>query len=146
MFCTFIAWSLINHHGLPYWGAFFLTLAIAFFGGVGVHRRRDPAARARGPEITVVMATIALLVILNGLAGWIWAPEVKFFASPFPLEVLHIGGVAMNVAGPRRDRRVARRASLIVFAFFRFTRLGLADARVRGRAGDEPAARHPRRR
>jgi len=32
MFCTFIAWSLITHHGLPYWGAFFLTLLIAFVG------------------------------------------------------------------------------------------------------------------
>ena len=38
MFCTYIAWSLITHHGLPYWVAFFLTLVIAFLGGVGIHR------------------------------------------------------------------------------------------------------------
>src|SRR5919201_118039 len=32
MFSTFIAWSLI-HHGLSYWEAFFLTLAISFADG-----------------------------------------------------------------------------------------------------------------
>ena len=37
MFSTFIAWSLINHHGLPYWVAFFLTLLIAFLGGAAIH-------------------------------------------------------------------------------------------------------------
>jgi branched-chain amino acid transport system permease protein len=123
MFCTFIAWSLINHHGLPYWGAFFLTLLIAFLGGAAVH---EVVIRPleRGSELTVVMATIALLVILNGLAGWIWAPEVKFFQNPFPLKVLHVGGVVVNV----QDLGVIGVSLVcvaVVFVFFRFTRLGL---------------------
>ena len=37
MFSTFIAWQLI-HWGLPYWAAFFLTIAISFAGGVLVER------------------------------------------------------------------------------------------------------------
>ena len=37
MFSTFIAWSLVNH-GLSYWAAFFLTVAISFAGGVAVER------------------------------------------------------------------------------------------------------------
>jgi len=37
MFSTFIAWSLV-HHGLSYWGAFFLTVALSFLGGVAVER------------------------------------------------------------------------------------------------------------
>src|SRR4029450_8892226 len=46
MFSTFIAWSLV-HHGFSYWGAFFLTLAISFAGGVAVCRRvRRPVERA----------------------------------------------------------------------------------------------------
>jgi hypothetical protein len=43
------------------------------------------------------MATIALLIILNGLAGWIWAPEVSSRKSPFPLKTVHVGDVVMNV-------------------------------------------------
>ena len=123
MFCTFVAWSLINHHGLPYWGAFFLTLLIAFLGGVAVHRVVVRPLE-RGGELAVVMATIALLVILNGLAGWIWSPEVKFFTSPFPIENVHVGGVVMNV----QDLGiigVSLVCVLIVFLFFNFTRLGL---------------------
>ncbi len=123
MFCTFIAWSLINHHGLPYWVAFFVTLLIAFLGGAAVHQVVIRPLE-RGSELTVVMATIALLVILNGAAAWIWAPEVKFLKSPFPLKVLHIGGVVMNV----QDLGVigvSLVCVLIVFLFFRFTRTGL---------------------
>src|SRR5215471_7548978 len=68
MFCTFVAWALINHHGIPYWGAFFLTLLIAFLGGMATHRLVIKPLDERGGELAVVMATIALLVILNGLA------------------------------------------------------------------------------
>ena len=123
MFCTFIAWSLINHHGLPYWVAFFLTLLIAFVGGAAVHQVVIRPLE-RGSPVTVVMATIALLVILNGLAGWIWAPEVKFFESPFSLRVVDVAGVVMNV----QDLGVIGVSLLcvvLVFLFFRFTRLGL---------------------
>jgi branched-chain amino acid transport system permease protein len=123
MFSTFVAWSLIQHHGLPYWGAFFLTLLIAFLGGAAVHQAVIRPLE-RGSALTVVMATIAMLVILNGLAGWIWAPDVKYFASPFPLKVLHVGGVVMNV----QDLGVigvSLACVVLVFCFFRFTRLGL---------------------
>jgi branched-chain amino acid transport system permease protein len=123
MFATFIAWSLINHHGIPYWGAFFLTLLIAFLGGVAVHQAVIRPLE-RGSAVTVVMATIAMLVIINGLAGWIWAPSAKFFQSPFPLKVIDVGGVVMNV----QDLGVigvALACVVIVFVFFRFTRLGL---------------------
>ncbi len=123
MFCTFIAWALINHHGLPYWGAFFLTLLIAFLGGATIHQVVIRPLE-RSSELTVVMATIALLVILNGAAAWIWSPEIKFLKSPFPLKVLHIGGVVMNV----QDLGVigvSLVCVLIVFLFFRYTRIGL---------------------
>ncbi len=123
MFATYIAWSLINHHGFPYWGAFFLTLAIAFVGGATIHQVVIRPLE-RSSELTVVMATIALLVVLNGLAGWIWSPQVQFFENPFPLKVLQPGGVFINV----QDLGVIGVSIvcvLIVFVFFNFTRLGL---------------------
>jgi branched-chain amino acid transport system permease protein len=123
MFSTYVAWSLIYHHGFPFWGAFFLTLAIAFAGGAAIHQVVIRPFERRA-ELTVVMATIALLVILNGLAGWIWTPQLQFFESPFPLKTLHVAGVVMNV----QDLGVigvSIACVLIVFVFFRFTRLGL---------------------
>jgi branched-chain amino acid transport system permease protein len=123
MFSTFVAWALVTHHGFPYWGAFFLTLLIAFFGGVGVHQLVIRPLE-RGGAVTVIMATIALLIILNGLAGWIWAPEAKFFPSPFKLRVVHVGDVVMNVQ-ELGVIGVSLACVLIVFLFFNFTRLGL---------------------
>ena len=123
MFATFVAWALINHHGLPYWAAFFVTLVLAFLGGATVHQvviRRFE----RASELAVVMATIALLVILNGLAGWIWTPELKFFASPFPQKVLRVGGVVMSVQN-LCVIGVSIGCVLLVLLFFRYTRLGL---------------------
>jgi len=85
MFCTYICWALITHHGIPYWGAFFITLLIAFVGGAATYKAIIQPLSRTG-ELTVVMATIALLIILNGLVGWIWAPDVKFLDNPFPLK------------------------------------------------------------
>ncbi len=46
MFSTFICWELLDR-GLPYWVAFFLTLAISFVGGDLDRAPRDPS-RTRG--------------------------------------------------------------------------------------------------
>jgi branched-chain amino acid transport system permease protein len=123
MFATYIAWSLINSDGITYWLAFAITLAIAFLGGAVVHQVviRPFAHRS---ELTVVMVTIALLGVFNGAAGWIWSPQEKFFQSPFPLRVLHVAGVVMNL----QDLGVigiSFACVALVFLLFRFTRLGL---------------------
>ena len=136
MFTTYIAWTLITNHGFSYWPAFFTTLAIAFVGGVGLHRVViRPLERA--PQLTVVMATIALLVILNGLAAWIWNPEEKILLSPFPNNTWDVGGVKISqqhigVLG------VVLACMVVLWLFFRFTKLGLA---LRAAAVNQQASR-----
>src|ERR1700745_1157818 len=37
MFSTYIAWTLVNA-GLPFWGAFLITLTVSFAGGMAIER------------------------------------------------------------------------------------------------------------
>jgi branched-chain amino acid transport system permease protein len=74
--------------------------------------------------LSVVIVTIGLLVIFNGLAAWIWSPQVQFFPSGFSGGTVDVGGVTIGwdqigVIG------VTLAAMLVFFLFFRFTRVGL---------------------
>jgi branched-chain amino acid transport system permease protein len=121
MFTTFLAWSL-NHH-MSYWPAFLVTLAIAFAGGVAIERLVIRPVENASP-LTLIMVTIAMFVILNGLASWIWGGETRNFPSPFS-GVVEIGGVTLS----KHELGVIG-VTLVVLAllwsFFRYTRLGLA--------------------
>jgi branched-chain amino acid transport system permease protein len=122
MFSTYVSFSLIQS-GVPYWAAFALTLAFSFVAGVLIERlimRRVQHA----PHLTAVIVFIGLLVAFNGLAGWIFSHSIQVFPSPFAsdawyatryLSAHEIGMVAVTLV-----------VLFSVFAFFRFTRLGLA--------------------
>jgi branched-chain amino acid transport system permease protein len=124
MFTTFIAWSLIANHGFSFWPAFFVTLGIAFLLGVGVERVViRPFEHAS--HLTMILVTIALFVIFNGAAAWIWSPEQRAFLGPFSAKPFTLGGVAIA----RQDVGVivvTLLTVIVLWAFFRYTRLGLA--------------------
>ncbi len=122
MFATYICWSLINA-GVPYWVAFFSTIAIAFCLGVLIERIIvRPVERA--PVLTVVVVFLGLLFILNSMTGWIFTYTIKSFPSPFPkqppfgwtfISSHEIGAVCVTLV-----------VLALLFSFFRFTSLGLA--------------------
>jgi branched-chain amino acid transport system permease protein len=122
MFSTYIAWSLINA-GLPYWAAFFATVAIAFVAGVAIERVIiRPVEQA--PVLAMVIVFIGLLVILNSLAGWIFTYTIKTFPSPFPEKPLF--GNSYLSSHELGAMAVTLSVLALVYAFFRFTPLGLA--------------------
>jgi branched-chain amino acid transport system permease protein len=123
MFATYIAWSLLNA-GLPYWGAFLATLAIAFVGGVVLQRVIIRPVENK-PILTIVIVTLGLLVICNSVAGWVWTYLQKPFPSPFPREPLRVGNVVFG-AHDLGEIAVTLVMLALLFAFFRFTPLGLA--------------------
>src|SRR5882672_12479780 len=81
MFSTFIAWQLIQWE-IPYWAAFFITLAVSFAGGYLIERViMKPIHNA--PILSPVAMFIALFAVINSLAGFIWEYQIKSFPSPF---------------------------------------------------------------
>lgn len=125
MFSTYVSFTLI-HAGVPYWAAFAMTLLGSFVLGVAIERlilRRVQHA----PQLTAVIVSIGLLVGFNGLAGWIFGHSIKVFPSPF--DELHARGAwyASSYLSAHEVGMVAVTLAVLlcVFAFFRFTRLGL---------------------
>jgi branched-chain amino acid transport system permease protein len=122
MFSTYLAWHMINT-GVPYWWAFVLTIAISFLAGVVIERVIiRPVEHA--PVLSIITVFVALLVIFNSVAGWIYTYTIKTFPSPFPEQPLfgnrfisshELGAIGITLV-----------MLVTLFAFFRFTPLGLA--------------------
>ena len=122
MFSTFIAWQLIQW-GVPYWVAFVLTVIISFVGGIAIERTLfKPLANA--PILTHVAGFIALFAIINSVAGLTWDFTIKQFPSPFGSRPF-LGSqlISTHQAGMIGVTLVLL---LLLYVFFRFTRIGLA--------------------
>ena len=123
-FTTYIAWQLIDW-GLTYWLAFACTLAIAFVGGLGVELAAIRPVERRGSPLTVVIASIGLLILVEGAIGRIWGNQVKFMPAPFPARIYHVGGVAFSLQD-LGTIAISVASVFVLWLFFRFTKVGLA--------------------
>jgi branched-chain amino acid transport system permease protein len=124
-FTTFIAWTLVDH-GVGYWGAFPLTVLIAFAGGIALERLVVRPVEG-GPVLTVVILTIGLFILFGGLSNWIWKAEVRSFPPnrPFPTSTWDLGGVAIS----KQDvgiLGVTLGLVLLLYLLFQHTKIGLA--------------------
>jgi branched-chain amino acid transport system permease protein len=122
MFATYLAWALLEA-GVPYWGAFAITVASAFVIGVVIERVIIRPVE-NSPILVVVIVFIALLVIFNSLAGWIFSYTIKPFPSPFPAAPLF--GNSYVSSHELGSTAITLVVLLLLFVFFRFTPLGLA--------------------
>src|ERR1700753_2205060 len=122
MFSTFVSWQLMQW-GVPYWGAFLLTLILSFFGGILIERLVfKPLARA--PILTNVAGFIALFAIINSCAGLIWDFTIKEYPTPFgSAPFLGSQLISTHQAG---TIGVALLLLGALYVFFQFTRIGLA--------------------
>jgi branched-chain amino acid transport system permease protein len=122
-FTTFIAWSLMNH-GLSFWTAFPIVLAIAFTGGVAIERIVIlPVEDA--PILTIVIVTLGLALLLNGLTSVIWGGANRQFHGPFSTRTIDVAGVPVSVQDIGIVLVSIGLVALLAL-FFRFTKVGLA--------------------
>jgi branched-chain amino acid transport system permease protein len=123
MFSTFIAWTL-TQHGFSYWPAFVVTVIASFAGGIVLERAIIRPVE-REPVLTIAIVTIGLFFVVNGAAFWIWSAQVKSMPSPFSTRPVDIAGVAFAISD-LGIIAVSLLAVLLLWLFFRFTKLGLA--------------------
>jgi len=123
MATTYMAYQLTLWH-VTYWLAFFLTLVIAFVLGVVVYGVLIRPVQHRS-VIALVIVTVGLFILIDGLVTWKWGADLKFMQAPFGNQVYHVSGVSFS----RQDLGVLLVSILsviLLWVLFRFTKLGLA--------------------
>jgi len=122
MACVYIAYQLIQW-GFSYWAAFFVTLPIAFLLGMAIEATLIRPVQHRS-VIAVVIVTVGLFILIDGLVAWKWGADIKFMPSPFGNRIYHVGSVAIA----RQDIGtivITLFMVVLLWALFRFTQLGL---------------------
>jgi branched-chain amino acid transport system permease protein len=124
MFATFLAYTLITQFHLPFFAAFALTVMIAFTGGFLMERVVIRPFEGSS-VLTLVIVTLGLFSVINGLAGLIWGYVFKTFQSPFSASSIQFRGVYLGI----QDLGIIVVTLIVlavVFVLFRYTKLGLA--------------------
>jgi branched-chain amino acid transport system permease protein len=124
MLGAYFAYTYINLLGLPYFAGFIATVVTMALVGV-ILERVVLRPMIGEPPFAVLMITIGLGFILRAVAGAVWGTETKSVSNPFTGDVIRIGELAIG-----HENLAIIVGTLILcialYAFFRFTRLGIA--------------------
>jgi branched-chain amino acid transport system permease protein len=124
MLTTFIAFSLLSR-GWGYWPAFVVVLLIGFAVGAATERILIRPLQGKS-ELTPVIVTIGLFVVLEGLVGAIYGNASRGFPPAFSQSGLRFGSTSINFSHFDLFIFCAVIAlMLVLLVLFRFTALGL---------------------
>ncbi|HEY7452956.1 MAG TPA: branched-chain amino acid ABC transporter permease [Thermoleophilaceae bacterium] len=123
MFSTFVAWALYEA-GVPLGLAVLSTLVLSFVVGMAIERALIRHFEG-GEPLTLVIVTLGMFILLNGLAGWIWGFENRGFPSLFSDDAVTIGGVRLSVESLGIVAVLLGVVGLL-FLLFQRTKIGLA--------------------
>ncbi len=121
-FSAYVCWTL-EDRGLSFWPAFAITLAVSFLGGIALERILIRPVES-APVLTVVILTIGLLILVNGMTTLIWGGAFKQFEGPFSQRPVHVGGVAFSIQDVGVIA-VSVVSVVLLWFLFRFTKTGL---------------------
>jgi len=123
MLSTFVAFTLLKWK-LPY--ALVVVLTLLFSAAFGMLIERLVIRRFVGKSLLVSgIATLGLFLLFGDVAVWIWGKDPFEFPGIFSQKPILVGGIAISAA----DLGIVGTAAVLaaaLFAFFRFTRLGIA--------------------
>lgn len=134
MFFTFIAFTLLSR-SMPYFVAFILTLIFA--GVMGFIIQRTIIRPLGSALISAMIATLGLIMIVNGLAGNIFGFDVTAFPKMINAENVKIGSVTVDL-NSLIVIIITIAIMMALFYYFKYTMSGLA---LRAAAQDPKAAK-----
>lgn len=123
MLSAFVAFSLYKL-GLPAWAVVLLTLLFGAALGMAIERFIIRHFIGK-PLLSSAITTLGLYLIFGDLAIWVWGKDTQelpslFSASPIPIGNAVVSGIDVGIVV------TCAVLAALLYAFFRYTRLGIA--------------------
>ena len=120
----YLGYTFLVPFGLPIWASLLLAIAVASLLGLLIERFALRPLVGQ-PELAIIMMTIALATMLEGLATLIWGGEYKTYHGVLPTVTLKVGEISVPP-----ESLIGLIVSIVAVAllmlFFRYTKIGLA--------------------
>ena len=128
----YLGYTFLVTFGLPIWASLLMAIITAIIMGLLIERLTLRPLVGQ-PVIAVVMMTIALSTVFEGLATLIWGGEYKAYHGVLPTVTLRLGELSIP-SETSIGMIVSIVAVAILMLLFRYTKIGLA---MRATAEDE---------
>lgn len=124
MISAFIGYTLFNRYGLPV----YLACIIAVFASLPIGwliERLTLRPTMRQPAFNAFIITLGIGIVLKSAAGFFWTHDECPAPQLFSMRGIPMGGIVMSPLN-MGTIGIAVGIMLSLFAFFRYTRLGIA--------------------
>lgn len=128
----YLAYTFLITYDLPLWASLILIIIAAILIGLIIERLALRPLVGQ-PIIAIVMMTVALSVVFEGLATLIWGGEYKAYHGVLPTVTLRLGELSIP-SETTIGMIVSIVVVIILMILFRYTKIGLA---MRATAEDE---------
>jgi len=120
----YLGFTFLVMFGLPVWASLLAAIATAIIMGLLIERLTLRPLVGQ-PVLAVIMMTVALACVLEGVATLVWGGEYKTYHGVLPTVTLHVGELSVPP-----EMLIGLMVSIIAVAilmlFFRYTKSGLA--------------------
>jgi branched-chain amino acid transport system permease protein len=120
----YLGYTFLVTFNLPIWASLLLAILVAIMMGLLIERFTLRPLVGQ-PELAVIMMTIALASVLEGLAVLIWGAQYKTYHKVLPTVTLKLSEISIPP-----ESLIGLTVSIVAVAalllFFRYTKIGLA--------------------
>ena len=120
----YLGYTFLVTFGLPIWATLVLAIVVAIFMGLLIERLALRPLVGQ-PVLAVIMMTIALATVFEGLATLIWGGEYKTYHGLLPTLTLKVSGISIP-SESLIGLIVSVVAVVMLLLLFRYTKIGLA--------------------
>ncbi|MCS7280208.1 MAG: branched-chain amino acid ABC transporter permease [Desulfobacterota bacterium] len=120
----YLGYTFLVILGMPLWASIFFTMAIAALGGIIIERIALRPLIGQ-PIISVIMMTIALSSIIEGIVTLVWGGEYKTYHGVLPTLTIKVGEISIP-SEPSIGLFVSAVSVTILLLFYHYTKMGLA--------------------